>query len=88
VKGLADSENCGDRNWPSRFNLLPMSGRKTKGDHVLLAVSAFLAQLSHPLTEISEKFHGVRHAFFYLGHEQKHHEQISVDCVIIERPAV
>lgn len=87
VEGFADSEDGCDRNRPACLNLLPMSRRETKGDHVLLAIPALFAQLSYTLAEISKEFSGVRHAFFYLGHEQKHHEQISVACVIIELPA-
>lgn len=55
-----------------------MARREAKGDHVLLAVAVRLTQFPHTLAEISKEFSGLRHAFFYSGHEQKHHEQISV----------
>lgn len=63
-----------------------MARREAEGNHVFLAVTAILPQLPYTLAEIPEEFLGVWHAFFYLEHEQKHHEQISWYYGIIRKP--
>jgi hypothetical protein len=84
MERLTDPQDCCDGNWPPRLDLLPVTGREAKGNHVFLREAAFLPQLLYALAKVTKEFLGVRHVSFYRGHEQKYHEQISVYCGIMK----
>jgi hypothetical protein len=77
MKGFADAEQCLDRDWPSRFDLLPVTRREPKTYHVFLRKSFPLANLADATAESAEESGVIDHPPVLLAHEQKDHEQIS-----------
>ena len=65
-------------NRATSFNLLPMASGEAEGNHVLLAVAAFVAKVLDSLAKSFEELGVVHHApgvLLLLG--KKHHEQFS-----------
>jgi hypothetical protein len=65
-KGLRNSQKCpyGDR--PTRLNLLPMAGRETKTDHVLLCVTMLLTKFLNSNPQRTKELSLIYHPL-YLG---------------------
>ena len=61
LENSANAKERADCDGSARFDLLPMTGRKTERDHILLAVSGLLAQSSDALTHCLEKLCLVYH---------------------------
>jgi len=61
-KDLADAEESGHGDGPTRFNLLPVAGREAKRNHVLLAPSLLLAKLADLGAQSTEEFLLICHA--------------------------
>lgn len=61
LQNFAYADEGRNSDWTSRFNLLPMACRKTKRDHVLLAVATLLAQLAHSLSKTSKESFLISH---------------------------
>jgi hypothetical protein len=67
LQDIADAKKSGDRDRSARLDLLPMTGREAKGNHVFLAVPVPSAQLSNALTQFLEEFGVIHHAEFCTG---------------------
>lgn len=61
-ENFANTEQRRDRDGPSRFDLLPMSRRKTERNHVLLREAALLSQATNSLPQRFEEYPLLRHA--------------------------
>jgi hypothetical protein len=79
VKSFANPQQGSHRDRSARLDLLPMTSRKTKRDHILLAVAALFPECPGATSQISEELCFVLHVKALRRHEQKDHEQISVD---------
>ena len=62
LENLANTEQRPNRNRPTCFDLLPVSGRETMRNHVLLTEPFALAQPSNPLPEPPEELPLIYHA--------------------------
>ena len=60
LEHLANPQQGRDRNWPSRFDLLPVPGGEPKRQHVLLTVAMLLAKRAHLGTQSAEKLFLIR----------------------------
>lgn len=81
MEGITDAKHCCQSNRPTGLDLLPMAGGEAESEHVLLAVTSFLAHCLEPRTEFLEDalmFRLTGHPLAVKLYVQKHHEQISV----------
>ena len=77
-KCIANPQKCLHCNRATSFDLLPVASGEAEGNHVLLAVAAFVAKVLDSLAKSFEELGVVHHApgvLLLLG--KKHHEQFS-----------
>jgi hypothetical protein len=75
---IANAEKSCYCDWATSLDLLPVSGRETKRNHVFLGVSISSTRFSNTPSEYPEELGVIYHAQVCTVHEQKHHEQISL----------
>jgi hypothetical protein len=71
VKSFANPQQGSHRDRSARLDLLPMTSRKTKRDHILLAVAALFPECPGATSQISEELCFVRHAKAFMATRAK-----------------
>ena len=61
MEGIANAEQCGNRDWTPCFNLLPVSRGEAERDHVLLAETPELPELADSFSQPVKEFRLIWH---------------------------
>jgi hypothetical protein len=62
VEGIADAERCSHRDWTAGLDLLPVTGREAKRNHIFLTVVIFYSKSSNSPPQCAKKFRLIYHA--------------------------
>jgi len=67
LQDIADAQKSRDRDGAASFDLLPVTRREAKGNHVFLAVAMLSAQIPNALAKCFEESGVVHHATICTG---------------------
>lgn len=77
AKGFRYAEKCSYGDRPTRLDLLPVSGRKAKSNHILLRIAVTFAEFLNSDAQCAKKVSLINHPFYLENGPTNAHEQIS-----------